>query len=422
MVRAQKTLFRSLRVWPWGFVPTAFVLSGCGAEPAVLTVGEVSYTATQLVGVPPSAVETLVATTALTIAASKDEIVERAVMLRERAEFDALADAARREVILEAADVGDDQLQARYETAPAYELYVRHLVVLAERALPDAQRRSARDLAQHALSRIRAGEDFAQVAGEVSDEPGAARRGGLLQPGREGSWVDEFWSAAQALAPGEVSPVVESIFGFHVLKLDDRRPIAFEEMRDRVAMDVAALLPSEPASVLADALHAEIDVESAAVSDWEAGAGTRVLARWPTGQLDAARFRRLAMSGTAGEFRAATGSPQSREAAVARAALTVALSDVARDRGLAADSERVAQVLDDFRLEALGWAAALELVGPPTPDGLAERALGGLVATGQNATIARRDLENRAPLLSGLYPVSGPSSPGTTETTGELEP
>jgi parvulin-like peptidyl-prolyl isomerase len=70
---------------------------------------------------------------------------------------------------------------------------VRHLVVLSERWRPAAHRDSARAVATEALERARAGEAFEALAAEYSDEPGAAERGGLLEPGREGSWVPEFW-------------------------------------------------------------------------------------------------------------------------------------------------------------------------------------------------------------------------------------
>ena len=80
----------------------------------------------------------------------------------------------------------------------------------------------------------------------MSEEPGAGDRGGLLRPAREGMWVDEFWAAAVALQPGEISGVVESTFGFHVLRLEDKQVVPFVEARDRVAARVAELVPPGP--------------------------------------------------------------------------------------------------------------------------------------------------------------------------------
>jgi hypothetical protein len=416
MVRALTTPPR-LNVWPWGFVPTAFaflyLLVGCAAERPALTVGDVAFASTQLVAVPESALESLVAATALAVATRDDEIIERATTLRARAAVEALANAAMREVTLSAAGVGDDQLSARYETAPAHELDVRHIVFLAERTLPDAQRLGARTNAEAALKRARTGEDFTTLAAELSEEPGAAERGGLLQPGREGSWVDEFWSAAQLLAPGQVSPVVESVFGYHVLKLEARRIIPFERVRDRVAAEVAELLPTGAATAFVDSVRAEIALEPA---------GGDVVARWSGGELTESGLRTFLAGGAASEFRAAMGIGPERARIVEDVAVTMALSRFAEGQGLTTDGRYVDQVLQDFQVQARGWAAILGLTGAASPEAIAERALAGLHLTGQNATIARRELQDRAPLFATFYPISDFRAGATTETAGSGAP
>jgi hypothetical protein len=84
------------------------------------------------------------------------------------------------------------------------------------------------------------------VAGEVSEEPGAEARGGLLEPGREGSWVQEFWMAANSLEEGEVSEVIETQFGFHVLMLEERRAVPFTEVRTRAVSRLVSTLVLPP--------------------------------------------------------------------------------------------------------------------------------------------------------------------------------
>jgi parvulin-like peptidyl-prolyl isomerase len=73
------------------------------------------------------------------------------------------------------------------------------------------------------LQRVRAGEDFAKLADEFTEDPGGKGKGGDLGWFGRGAMVKSFEDAAFGLKPGEVSGVLETEFGFHIVKLDERR-------------------------------------------------------------------------------------------------------------------------------------------------------------------------------------------------------
>lgn len=76
----------------------------------------------------------------------------------------------------------------------------------------------AKKLATEVMNKAKKGQDFAALAKEFSDEPGAKDRAGALGKFTKAQMVKPFADAAFALKPGEISPVVETDFGFHVIK------------------------------------------------------------------------------------------------------------------------------------------------------------------------------------------------------------
>jgi peptidyl-prolyl cis-trans isomerase C len=117
---------------------------------------------------------------------------------------------------------------------PEEEIHARHILVESE---PDAQA---------ALKRVKAGEDFAKVAGEMSKDPGS--KGGDLGWFTKERMVPEFADAAFKMQPGQVSEPVKSQFGWHVIKVEERRQKQFpslDQVRDQVTRYVVQKSQSE---------------------------------------------------------------------------------------------------------------------------------------------------------------------------------
>ena len=85
--------------------------------------------------------------------------------------------------------------------------------------------------AQDVVGRLAAGEDFGEIAIEVSQDPGSGANGGVLPCGSAGQYVPEFRDAAIIAPIGEVySELVETQFGFHIMMVTDRQEPAVEEL------------------------------------------------------------------------------------------------------------------------------------------------------------------------------------------------
>lgn len=127
-----------------------------------------------------------------------------------------------------------DSLAARRAEVPpqvADSLYLRdsvrvlqHILVRVPSDADAKARTAARHKTEQALARLKSGASFSRLAEELSDDPGSKSAGGYLPAAARGQYVSAFDSAGWALAPGAMTGVVETQYGFHII----RRPPAGE--------------------------------------------------------------------------------------------------------------------------------------------------------------------------------------------------
>ena len=130
------------------------------------------------------------------------------------------------------------------DARPSEEPAVRAQHILVRAAEGDATARAAaRQELEEARARIAAGADFADVAREVSDDPGSAVRGGDLGYFGRGAMVEPFEEAAMNANVGQVVGPVETQYGYHLIKVTDRADIEVQiaDLAHRVRADVATL-------------------------------------------------------------------------------------------------------------------------------------------------------------------------------------
>ena len=117
----------------------------------------------------------------------------------------------------------------------------RHILIQVPKEASDEDKKKQKEKADEVLKKVKAGEDFTKLAAEYSDDPGTKSKGGELGLFSKGSMVPAFEQVAFSLKPGEVSELVETEFGFHVIKVDEKKEAVaepFETIKEKVTKQV----------------------------------------------------------------------------------------------------------------------------------------------------------------------------------------
>lgn len=113
----------------------------------------------------------------------------------------------------------------------------RHILAKAEKSATQETKKKAQEKIGDILKRIKNGEDFAKLASELSEDPGTKAKGGDLGFFPRGKMVPEFEAIAFSMKQGEVSGIIETEFGYHVVKIEEKKGPAiepFENVKDKV--------------------------------------------------------------------------------------------------------------------------------------------------------------------------------------------
>jgi peptidyl-prolyl cis-trans isomerase D len=145
-------------------------------------------------------------------------------------------------------DVSDEEIEEHYELnaetefTREEEVTARHILKKVDADASEEDKDAARTALQAAIDRVEAGEDFAEVAKEESEDPGSGARGGDLGSFGRGRMVKPFEEAAFALGVGERSGIVESSFGFHYIEVTAKQEAGTQELsevRDQIRDAIA---------------------------------------------------------------------------------------------------------------------------------------------------------------------------------------
>lgn len=178
--------------------------------------------------------------------AQKVEVQRQIALLQERILAEAQLEQAEI-ASLPKQEAIESQLRTIYKAESerftiAAQVHVRHILIAGQDDV-------ARTKAEKILADLRTGADFEQLAREHSNDPGSAAKGGDLGFFSTGKMVPAFEQAAFALKKiGDLSPVVQTSFGFHIIRLEGRKPVVvkpFDEVKDDLLAETIAKLRND---------------------------------------------------------------------------------------------------------------------------------------------------------------------------------
>lgn len=141
------------------------------------------------------------------------------------------------EVLEPSIKVSDEDLNTAYQQDKT--ATVRHILFLTQ-GKSEEDKAKVRKTAEDVLKRVKNNEDFSQLAQEFSEDPGSKTKGGLYENFPRGRMVKAFEDASFNLPIGSTSDLVETVYGFHIIKVEsrERETLPLEEVKDQLTEQI----------------------------------------------------------------------------------------------------------------------------------------------------------------------------------------
>jgi peptidyl-prolyl cis-trans isomerase C len=145
------------------------------------------------------------------------------------------------QLFIQKVNISEEEIKSYYDSQPQLfkqpeKVHASHILIKVDPNADETRKAEARKKIEKIQQRLKKGEDFATLAKEFSQCPSSAK-GGSLSYFARGQMVKPFEEASFSLKPGEMSDIVETQFGYHLIKVIDKKPettIAFKDAKDRI--------------------------------------------------------------------------------------------------------------------------------------------------------------------------------------------
>jgi peptidyl-prolyl cis-trans isomerase C len=170
--------------------------------------------------------------------------------------------------ITEKIKVSDEETKAFYDKNPQLfqqpeQIKASHILIKVQADAPADQKAEARKKIEDVQQKVKKGEDFATLAKTYSEGP-SGPKGGDLGYFRRGQMVKPFEEAAFSLKPDETSEIVETQFGYHLIKVNDKKPakkMTYTEVKDRLSENLKKQKQDSEANAYIETLRKDAKIE-----------------------------------------------------------------------------------------------------------------------------------------------------------------